>query len=68
MYIYWLSQFAGAPISAMGRGQANFEIVPIEEIPFMKNLQPMYLPMFWFEDGVDLDKKFTNMLKYQLIL
>lgn len=63
-----MSQFAGAPISAMGRGQANFEIVPIEEISFMKDLQPMYLPMFWFEDGVDLEKKFTNMLKYQLIL
>lgn len=52
----------------MGRGQANFEIVPVEGIPFMENLQSMYLPMFWFEDGVDLEKKFTNMIKYQLIL
>lgn len=68
MLIIAIVQFAGAPISAMGRGQASFEVVPIEEIPFMKDLQEMYLPLFWFEDGVDLEKKFTNMLKYQLIL
>lgn len=55
-------------MSAMGRGQINFEIVPVEEIPFMKDLQSMYLPMMWFEDGVNLEKKYTNMLKYQLIL
>lgn len=52
----------------MGRVQVNIEIVPIESIEMMKDLQPMYLPVLWFEDGVDLEKKFTNMLKYQLIL
>lgn len=61
-------QFAGAPISAYGRLQLNFEIGPVEEIEMMNNLRPMLLPFAWFEDGVDLKKKFVNMLKYQLIL
>ncbi|XP_055299434.1 sensory neuron membrane protein 1-like [Sitodiplosis mosellana] len=61
-------QLAGAPVSAMPRVQVNFEVVPIEEIPYMKDLQPMYLPLLWLEDGVDMPKKFINMLKYQLIL
>lgn len=61
-------QFAGAPISAAGRLQLNFEVGPVEEIEMMNNLQPMLLPFAWFENGVDLKKKFVNMLKYQLIL
>lgn len=61
-------QFAGAPVSALGRAQVNFEVVPIEGVTIMKDLQPMYFPVLWFEDGVDLGKKYTNMLKYQLIL
>lgn len=63
-----ISQFAGAPVSAMPRVQINFEVVPIEEIPYMKDLQPMYLPLMWFDDGVDMPKKYVNLLKYQLIL
>lgn len=46
----------------------NFEIVPIEDIPYMAELQPMLLPIMWIENGMDLPKKYTNMLKNQLIL
>lgn len=66
---HWIIfQLAGAPLSAEVRAQINFEVVPIEQIPFMKDLQPMYLPLLWFEDCMNLDKKLINMLKYQLIL
>lgn len=61
-------QYAGAPVSALARAQVNVEVVPIEQIPIMKDLQPMYLPLLWFENGVDMPKKLINMLKYQLIL
>lgn len=73
-FIHWffqtwiIFQFAGAPVSAMPRVQINFEVVPIERIPYMKDLQPMYLPLMWFDDGVDMPKKYVNLLKYQLIL
>lgn len=61
-------QYAGAPLNAEVRAQVNFEIVPIEQIPFMKDLQPMYLPLLWFEDCVNLDKKLAILLKFSLIL
>ncbi|XP_031619154.1 sensory neuron membrane protein 1-like [Contarinia nasturtii] len=68
-------QFAGAPVSAIGRAQVNFEIVPIESVDMMKDLQKMYLPLLWFEEGVNLSKKYTNLLlplifglKFQKIL
>lgn len=63
-----ITQFSGTPVSAFGRIQLNMEVMAIEEIPFMRNLSSMYLPILWIEDGVSLGKKFTNMLKYQLIL
>lgn len=62
------TQYAGAPLNADVRAQVNFEIVPIEQIPYMADLQPMYLPLLWFEDSVNLDKKLANMLKFSLIL
>lgn len=34
----------------------------------MKDLQSMYLPLVWIENGVDMPKNLVNMLKYQLIL
>lgn len=59
---------SGTPVNAAGRFQVNFELVPIEEIEIMKNLRPMYFPVLWAEESVSLGKKFTNLLKYQLIL
>lgn len=59
---------AGAPISAFGRMQLNIDVEPFEEVKVMRNIPKMILPILWFENGVDLKKKFVNMLKYQLIL
>lgn len=48
--------------------QLNWEVVPLEEVKIMKDFQEMLLPMMWIEEGVQLNKTFVNMLKYQLIL
>lgn len=53
---------------AAGRFQINIDVVPIEDIEILKNVQPMFLPVLWAEEGVVLPKKFSNMLKYQLVL
>lgn len=67
-YIFDIFQFAGAPVSAKIRIQLSYEVVPIKAISYMKDLQSMYLPLLWIEDGIDMPKKYSNMLKYQLIL
>lgn len=48
--------------------QLNWDVVPLEDIPIMKDIQEMLLPMLWIEEGVQLNKTFVNMLKYQLVL
>lgn len=48
--------------------QLNWDVVPLEEVPILKDIQEMLLPMLWLEEGVQLNKTFVNMLKYQLIL
>lgn len=50
------------------RMQLNWDVVPLEEVPILKDIQEMLLPMLWLEEGVQLNKTFVNMLKYQLIL
>lgn len=41
---------------------------PIEAISIMANMPEVVYPMFWVEEGVAMNKTYTNMLKYQLFL
>lgn len=61
-------QFSGTPLAGAKRLQLNWDVVPLEDVPIMKDLQEMLMPMIWLEEGVQLNKTFVNMLKYQLIL
>lgn len=58
----------GTPMSAAKRLQFNLEVVPIPEVPFMANVQPMLYPLFWVEEGASLNKTFVNMIKNKLFL
>lgn len=48
--------------------QFNWEMVPIPEIPIMAELPEMIFPIIWIEEAVNINKTYTNQLKYQLIL
>lgn len=58
----------GTPMSAAKRLQFNLEVVPVPEVPFMANVQPMFYPLFWVEEGASLNKTFVNMIKNKLFL
>lgn len=55
-------------MSAAKRMQFNIDLMPIPEVEVMNNLPEMVFPLFWVEEGADLNKTFVNMLKYQLFL
>lgn len=57
----------GSPVVARQKVQFNLAIVPLEEVEQMKNLPEVLLPIFWVEEGVALNKTYTNMIKHQLI-
>lgn len=40
---------------------------PIEEIPYMTNIQEMYYPLFWLEEGADMKKEYAGPLKTLLM-
>ena len=67
-FITILSQISGTPLSAAKRLQINVPLLPIQEIPIMNNLAEVVFPLMWIEEGVNLNKTYVNMLKYQLFL
>lgn len=46
----------------------SLELEPVTEVEVMANVPKVTLPVFWIEEGLDLNKTFTNLLKYQLFL
>lgn len=71
-FINWhfitLTQISGTAMSAAKRFMFSYEMVPISEISQLKDIQEMLLPIMWVEEGVILDKKYVNIIKYQLYL
>lgn len=56
-------QLTGSPLSAAKRMQFNMEMKPIPQIEIMKTMPDIIYPLFWVEEGVDLDKDMTKQLK-----
>lgn len=55
-------------MSAAKRLQFNLEVVPIEEVPMMQEMREMLYPMFWVEEGANLNATYVKMIKNSLIL
>lgn len=55
-------------MSGAKRMQINMAIEPLAAMDYMHTLPKMVFPMLWVEEGVNLNKTYVNMLKYQLFL
>ncbi|CAG9861579.1 unnamed protein product [Phyllotreta striolata] len=56
-------QLTGGPVSAKKRLQFSMPLEPIQKVDIFKNFTSTVLPMFWVEEGVDLNNTFTKPLK-----
>ncbi|XP_046666680.1 sensory neuron membrane protein 1-like [Homalodisca vitripennis] len=56
----------GTPLSARKRLQFNIHLHAVKKVKIMINLPDALLPIFWVEEGVDLDQKFLDILDKSL--
>nr|WVD93741.1 sensory neuron membrane protein 1b [Graphosoma rubrolineatum] len=54
------------PLGARKRLQFNLPIHPIKKVALMKELPEALVPLFWVEEGLELDQKFIDLLDAKL--
>ncbi|KAK0093644.1 hypothetical protein PV326_013016 [Microctonus aethiopoides] len=58
----------GLPLQVQGRLQLNLLLQPIERIGIFANISKVYVPILWFTQEANLTSKYTNQIKFVLIL
>ncbi|XP_066245542.1 sensory neuron membrane protein 1-like [Euwallacea similis] len=53
----------GSPVSARKRLQFNMPLEPVAKLELFRNFTPTVLPLFWVEEGIDLNNTYTKPLK-----
>lgn len=61
-------QISGTPVKALNRLQFSWSMEPIDSLDYLKDVREAYIPAFWLEEELVLNKTFTNMLRYQLFI
>nr|APC94222.1 sensory neuron membrane protein 1a [Pyrrhalta maculicollis] len=56
-------QLTGGPLSAKKRLQFSMPLEPIQKVDLFKNFSNNVIPLFWVEEGVDLNNTFTKPIK-----
>ncbi|XP_014251146.1 sensory neuron membrane protein 1-like [Cimex lectularius] len=56
----------GTPLGARKRLQFNIGIHAIKKVPLMKSLPTALVPMFWVEEGLELNQDFIDILDANL--
>nr|QDD67778.1 sensory neuron membrane protein [Galeruca daurica] len=56
-------QLTGGPVSAKKRLQFSMPLEPNQKVELFKNFTPTVIPIFWVEEGVDLNRTFTKPIK-----
>ncbi|CAG4997164.1 unnamed protein product [Parnassius apollo] len=58
----------GTPLVAKQRVQFNIRLIKTDKMELCKDLPDTIAPLFWVEEGIQLNKTFVNMLKHQLFI
>ncbi|XP_074041319.1 sensory neuron membrane protein 1 isoform X2 [Leptinotarsa decemlineata] len=56
-------RITGSPLSARKRLQFNMPLEPNQKVDLFKNFSATVIPVFWIEEGVDLNRTYTGQLK-----
>ncbi|CAH1963590.1 unnamed protein product [Acanthoscelides obtectus] len=60
--------FSGSPLFARKRLQFNMPLEPVPKLELFKNFTETVVPMFWIEEGVELNSTLTKPLKMLFML
>jgi len=58
-----IEPYSGVSFQAHKRIQAAFHMMSVEEIGLLKNVPDVYLPVMWYDEGAEIDQKWSRKFK-----